>query len=207
MKRNSSNCIDGRLVIWVITLVVSVCSVQAYCQTDGTALLLQQTPVGSGTITPAIGVHRFGVNSEVTLTAVPKPGYQFLYWIGDVGDTTANSTVVYLDAPKIVIAVFERSTYQFSALLLPGTLNAPARGVFGSAADYARGGIRPIGRRPREWHWPELPKKEEPDFPVPDQSDDNDFPVPEPVPEPATCVMLVLGGLIVFARRRTRRKT
>ncbi len=71
------------------------------------ALLVQQTPLDGGIITPSRGVHFFALNSEIVLTAIPNPGYKFIYWLGDVGDPTANRTITYLNKPKIIIAIFD----------------------------------------------------------------------------------------------------
>jgi len=167
----------------------------AYCETDGTALLLQQAPVQGGTITPDVGVHHFDLNTDVTLTAVPRPGYQFIYWLGDVSDPTANRTVVYLDAPKIVVAIFERAEYKFLDVQ-ERAQSAPGGGGFAGAgaADYVRQGFGGGGgRRPQSWPGP--PDQE----PEPEPETD-DFPVP--TPEPATVCLLGLGGLILLPRRR-----
>ncbi|MHC4207590.1 MAG: InlB B-repeat-containing protein, partial [Planctomycetota bacterium] len=72
-------------------------------------LLLEQTPVKGGEITPVAGVHYFKPDSEVILTAVPKAGYKFIHWLGDVSDPTSANTVVYLNEPKVIIAVFEQA--------------------------------------------------------------------------------------------------
>jgi len=165
----------------------------AYCETDGTALLLQQAPPQGGIITPDVGVHHFDLNTDVTLTAVPRPGYQFIYWLGDVSDPTANRTVVYLDAPKIVVAIFERAEYKFldvqeRAQSGPGG----GLGLFAGAADYGRQGFGGGGgRKPQSWP---RPPDQEP------QPEPDDFPVP--IPEPATVCLLGLGGLILLPRRR-----
>ncbi|MHC4455671.1 MAG: InlB B-repeat-containing protein [Planctomycetota bacterium] len=178
----------------------------AYCQTDGCALLLQQTPVEGGTITPSLGVHHFDLYSEVTITAVAKPGFQFVYWLGDVSDTTANSTIVYLDSPKIIIAVFERAEFE---LLAPSERSQSINrgGLTPSAGDYARrGGGGAVRRETRRLHRPippeppEPPEPSEEDFPVPPEG--NDFPVPEPIPEPATVFLLGLGSLALLRKCR-----
>ncbi len=141
------------------------------------------------------------------MTAVPKPGYHFVYWLGDVSDPTANSTIVYLDAPKIVIAVFERVEYDFLAVE-ERAQSRPVGGLVGSAGDYARGGGGGgIGRRPS---WPSPPSppppppEEEEDFPVPPEG--NDFPVPEPIPEPATVLLLGWGSLALLRNRSRMRR-
>ena len=89
-------------------VVCGVCR-QAHCQDDTYSLMVQQAPVDAGTVTPGPGIHRIGISNAVTLTAMPKPGYRFMYWMGDVGDMSANETVVVIDSPKIVVAVFERT--------------------------------------------------------------------------------------------------
>ena len=200
MKRNNSIFIGWKGVVLALAVVLCGLLEPAYCQTDGTALLLQQTPPQGGKISPSVGIHHFEPYAEVTLTAVPKPGYHFVYWLGDVSDPTANSTIVYLDAPKIVIAVFERVEYDF-LVAEEGSQSSPVGGLVGSAGDYARGGGGGgIGRRPSPPSWPSPPPAPEKDFPVPPEG--NDFPVPEPIPEPATGILLVLGSLFALARRR-----
>jgi hypothetical protein len=210
MKRSSTIFTGCGGVILALAVVLCGLLETAYCQTDGTMLLLQQTPPQGGMITPGVGVHNFGLNTEVTLTAIPKPGYQFVYWMGDVSDPTANRTIVHLDAPKIVIAVFERSEYEFLAVQ-ERAQSAPRGGLVTSAADYSRGGISPVAaKRPHKWRWPSPPEPPEPeDLPVPEEGED--FPVPEegedfpvPIPEPATVCLVGLGGLALLSRKPGR---
>ena len=190
MKRNSSICIRWKAAILAVMFILCALLKPAYCETDGTALLVQQTPVQGGTITPDVGVHHFDLDTDVTLTAVPRPGYQFVYWLGDVSDPAANRTVVYIDAPKIVIAIFERAEYEFLDVQ-ERAQSAPGGGLFASAADYARQGFGGGGgRRPNGPSWPKPPNGE---------PDDDDFPVP--IPEPATVCLLGLGGLSLLCRR------
>jgi len=209
MKRSCTVFTGCRSVILALAVVLCGLFEAAYCQTDGTMLLLQQTPPEGGMINPGVGVHNFDLDTEVTLTAVPKPGYQFVYWMGDVSDPMTNRTIVHLDAPKIVIAVFERSEYEFLAVQ-ERPQSAPAGGgLRRSPADYARGGISPVaGKRPHKWRWPSPPEPRElQDTPVPEESED--FPVPEegedfpvPIPEPVTLSFLALGSLALLRKRR-----
>jgi len=152
-------------------------------------LLLQQTPLEGGTLTPRAGVHCFELNTRITLAAVPKPGFQFLYWLGDVSNPTANRTIVRLDAPKIVIAVFDPVG---PALLVVGDgpenkgLTVGGGGgaggaLFAGAAEY----VLPR-RRSSGGGWIIGPRQ-------------------IIIPEPATVVLLALGSLFVFTRRRPKK--
>jgi hypothetical protein len=208
MKHKSSTLFVRRqTVILAVAAVLYGLLTSAYCQPDGVVLLLQQTPAEGGQITPAAGVHRLGLLTEVALTALPKPGYQFVYWLGDVSEPSESSTVVYLDAPKIVIAVFRRAEYE-SLVVVERPQSMPGGGVFYSAADYSRGGFGGSGAKRASWpsqNKPEPPETPEvPNLPVPEpgQTDQGDFPVPQPIPEPATISMLGLGTLLVLLRKR-----
>lgn len=191
------------------TVVMLYIAGPVYCQDDGTALMLEIAPVEGGSLNLEQGVHHYEVYSEVSLVATPNPGYQFVYWIGDVIDATASSTVVHLDSPKIVIAVFERSKFAFEELEERPQSSRGSGGLIPSAADYSRRDISPAsGRRSRRFHRPKPPEIDD-DVPVPEG--DENIPVPEevdnppvPVPEPAT-VTFMLTGLFVLAKRRRKR--
>ncbi len=214
MKRNNSIFTGWECVILALVAVSFGLPGPAYCQTDGIALLLQQTPPQAGKISPGVGVHRFELHTELTLTAVPKPGYQFVYWMGDVSDPTANNTILYLDAPKIVIAVFERAEYEpldieeAEAGLQPQS--RPVGGMTAGGGFRGGGGGGGIGRKPgRIVPNGENGNGEDEDFPVPPEGIDfpvppegDDLPVPEPIPEPATVLLFGLGGLALLRKRR-----
>ena len=209
-SRESINSLKRRSVLW-LTLVM-MCLVTSYSQAGKVALLLQQSPADGGSVEPGIGVHQLEGYSQITLRAVPRSGYQFVTWLGEVDEPTAPVTETYMDSPKIVIAVFERVQYDsieaaellFSAPGGGGGLRSSA-GDISSSAGGGGGGRRPsrvYGIGPDEELLDEL---DEDEFPVPDGSDA--FPVvdgpdnPE-VPEPATVLLLVGGGVILRLRRR-----
>jgi len=206
MKKNNRTFAERHLATPLIAVLLCVLLAPDRCKAQNTALLLQQTPPNGGILTPGSGVHSFGTNTDITLKAVPKPGYQFVYWLGDVSDSRANATIVFLDAPKIIIAVFERTQHDFS-FLEEFIKSAPVGGLSGGAADYARTGYSGGGaKRPStnySGYTPPLPPNEPPDFPTPD--DDGDFPVPE-VPEPATALLMALGTAITCLKHRQKNK-
>jgi hypothetical protein len=203
MKHNALMLSYWRLSVMAVMVVVPGLLAPAYGQSSEQVLLLQQTPAEAGTVDPGIGVHRFEVNADVTLTANPKPGYQFVCWLGDVSNATSNATVVHLDGPMIVIAVFEQAQYEY---LVPTEViqSAPIGGLVPRRADYGRGGFgAPGGKRPHKFRAPSPPEPQEPtEFPVPDVPDSQDFPVP--IPEPATVTLLALGALL--ARYRVKKQ-
>ncbi|MDD5135330.1 MAG: PEP-CTERM sorting domain-containing protein [Phycisphaerae bacterium] len=169
--------------IWILTICwLAVISATGFAQ-SGYAVLVEESPVGSGEITPGIGVHTFNANQTVTLTTVPKAGYHFVYWLGDVSDPTANRTTVSVDGPKIIIAVFERDQYE-----LPGgdmgigsgqeKLTRRIEGVSSGGSSGASGRYDP----------PEPPP-----------------PQPEPVPEPQTMILLSTGAYMGLRKRLFRK--
>ena len=121
------------------------------------------------------------------MTAVPKPGYQFLYWLGDVSDPGATKTVVYLDKPKIIIAIFEQTengTLAEEVGLPFGGGGAGGSGLVNTAANFGYTGGMSSGaggraKSPKVVYVKNI----------------------EVIPEPATGVLLLLGSLFAFARR------
>ena len=188
MKPGGPPFIGWRGLISAIAIIVCWLFAPAYGQTPDVALLLQQTPSKGGAITPIAGVHHFELNSEVTLTAAPKQGYQFLYWLGDVSDPAASKTVVYLDKPKIVIAIFgqtENGTLvEEKGLSFGGGGGGGGSGLVNTVANFGYTGGMSSGtggkaKSPKVVYVKNI----------------------EVIPEPATCVLLLLGSLFAFARR------
>ncbi len=191
MKMCSPPFVGWRIYVSALIIIVGWSFAPAYCQNPNVALLLQQTPNKGGAITPTAGVYHFEQNSEISLTAVPKPGYQFVYWLGDVIEPAATSTLVYLDKPKIIVAIFEKAEF--------GTLGAEESqatssgggggGIAGgslmtNAVSYGQAGSisSSSGGKKTQVVKPVYPNGN------------------EVIPEPATVILFIFGSMFVFTR-------
>ncbi|MHC4719162.1 MAG: InlB B-repeat-containing protein [Planctomycetota bacterium] len=209
MRHKSSKFATPEIVILVSVLICTGPVGPVWAQMDGAVLLLQQTPAEGGIVTPGVGVHHLQPGADLTLTAVPKPGYQFVYWMGDVADPAANRTTVYLDTPKIVIAVFERAQYEFVFSEVASHI-APGGGTVRSAVQTGQSGFGgPGGKRPHKLIWPRqripFESPEPPEPPVPPDEPEDFVPVPE-VPEPATVILLLIGSLGLLRKPQGKKK-
>lgn len=179
----------------LIAGVIFACGFTAFGADDaGYALLLQSSPVEGGSIMPGQGVHKVQIGNKIQLTAVPQPGFRFLYWVGDVGQIGSSETSIQMDSPKLVVAVFSRES--FDDLKTVGIIGGPANGgTYASAPSYgaSRGYGTAIGY---------------PDYPVIPQTppDDNGTLVPDDpkVPEPATLLLFASGAIVLARRQRTQ---
>ena len=144
---------------------------------------------------------------------MPKQGYQFLYWLGDVSSTSGPDTTISVDSPKLVVAVFAREDFDEE---LPGAgvvdgQFAPGGGRRGFNPIQSPGSINPgidfDDRRPRRFT-PEPPPVDPDEIPVPGDNNEidniDDIPVPgdNEVPEPATVLLLGLGSSVLLKRTR-----
>ena len=64
---------------------------------------------GSGTTTPAGGVHDYAEGSIVEVKAVAEDGWYFDSWTGDVADVLSATTTVTMASDSVATAVFQRS--------------------------------------------------------------------------------------------------
>ncbi len=196
MERRDPKFGKGTLVVGCAILLLCLAG-QGFCD-DGTALMLEISPVDGGSLNLAPGVYSYDRDAAVTLTAVPRPGYQFVYWVGNVDDATSSTTMVYLDSPKIVIAVFERSKFDLVDFEEGPEPSVSGGRLIASGSDYGAGLEQATGgRRPSKFNLPEPPETDD-DLPVPEAGDD--FPVP--VPEPATIVLLGTAGIWIFTQKK-----
>lgn len=191
-----------------LAIMMFVSSAYAAELTDGYALLIQQSPVDAGSVTPGAGVHKFQIGETVSLAAIPKPGYRFLYWLGDVSETGRPDTTIQVDSPKLVVAVFTREAYEEE---LPGV-----RLIMGSAYGGGGGGRR-IGTpmfstgsaNPGSFFYYDpgnviinYPEEEPPPVKLTEGETFVPGEKPEEVPEPAALLLLGVGALALFKKNR-----
>jgi hypothetical protein len=200
-KTKHANSKSGYCAAAACCAILLLClAVPAYCEQDGTALMLEITPSQGGYLNIKPGVHTYDRFAEVTLTATPKPGYQFVYWMGNVTDATTGTTTVFLDSPKMVIAVFERSKFDLVEYEEEPQVSTGGGGLVqsGGASDTS---LDQAIYRTRQ------PKFNQPngDVPVPEDNGESDPPVP--VPEPATVALFCAGLLMLSNYRRKGKNT
>lgn len=216
MRKQMKKAVLNSLVAGLMLTVLTAGANAAAEPEDGYALLIQQSPAGAGSVTPGAGVHKVQIGDTVSLSAIPKPGYQFLYWLGDVSATGSTDTTIQVDSPKMVVAVFTRQAYEEE---LPGV------SFIKGANSGGGGGGRVIGNPIQTPAAVNAASYYDPgnviytlnttnggsdNVPVPntDDTDDDDIPVPGTegtnAPEPTTILMLGLGSLALLRRKKVK---
>ena len=151
--------------------------------------MLEITPPQGGSLNIVPGVYSYDRFAVVTLVATPKPGYQFVYWMGNVTNAATGTTMVFLDSPKMVIAVFERNKFETVGLendYMGGS--GSGGGLIRSASEsYAgiSGDVSSVS-----------------DSSSNDSTEDEEGDVPVPVPEPVTVALFSAGFLMLAKSRR-----
>jgi hypothetical protein len=180
----------------------------AWAESPGNyALLIQQSPADAGSVSPGSGVHKMEIGQTVSISATPKAGYRFLYWLGDVSSTGTSDTTIQIDSPKMVVAVFTREEYEEE---LPGTLRVEGDASAGGGGGrffnplQSPGVASPTGSYGQTGYGgitlPDIPNKPNDDD-IPAPGGDDDIPVPE-VPEPTTILLLGLGTAAVLRKNK-----
>ena len=208
--RNQMHNIQWKNVLLGLVFVLAV-SITAQANEDGYALLVQASPPDGGTVTPGVGVFRTQSEETVMLSAKPKKGYRFVYWLGDVSSTSGVDTTVITNSPKLVVAVFAREDFDED---LPTHINETGAPIGGGGGRFINpiqspGAVSPIGA---VFDFPDFTPFEPPeppdepgddDIPVPGDGDD-DIPVPgdNEIPEPATILLLSMGATLLLRKRK-----
>lgn len=187
-----------KYTFFVALALVAAMASPAFCA-KGYVLLIEQTPIEGGTVSPSVGVHHFAIGEKVELMATPKPGYQFVRWMGDVSASDSGRTSVVLDSPKMLVAVFEKNEFAlpFTSPDLgqsdATTNNNTADG--GNNRNAGTGGGLTAQNVPFGGGGGISPASEGGDV-------KGDNIVYQVVPEPTTMALFGIGGIIGLVRRR-----
>ena len=220
MTRNVTMKKYKGLILAIVVCIAALCG-NAFCREDYASICLQKSPPQGGLINIGAGIHDIPLNTEITLIAVPEPGYQFVYWLGDVSDPVSNNTTAYIDSPKFIIAVFEKAEHEFITAIDYAQRSGGGRGgLRRTAADYQRqGGSGGGGKRPHKFRWPTPPEPEPDELLVPPgehvpdeflvppgehEPDELLVPPGEHIPEPATVILMGLGTLLLTGKRKAK---
>jgi hypothetical protein len=175
-----------------VLLVLHAGGLAAWGQSHQVELVLEQNPPEGGMVNPGSGVHHYASDSHITVSAVPQPGYRFAYWLGDVSDPGSSTTQISLNDSKAVVAVFER--------VVPNSLpEDEEEEKWLTAGGGGGGGAGLSPSRPdfftTSWS---ISGGAAPQAPV------ISGPVFVQTPEPATFLLLGLGGTLLARRPRNR---
>ena len=190
MRTRRSN---WQIVLLALLALTAALPRAAHCESTDIALLIEQSPAQGGTLNLASGLHRFAFNSQVALKAVPQPGYEFSCWLGDVADAVSPQTTVYLNGPKIIVAVFVPTEFDMLAEQYPlapagcGGGGLGRAGVIPTALDLSASSFStPSGGRSRN-------------------RSVTDTTAPVHVPEPTSLIVLSLGALALKRKLNSQR--
>ena len=91
---------------------------------------------GAGSVTPAAGIHQYGKDTIVDVSATPDEGFQFDGWTGEVQDSKSASTTVTITSDTTIRASFSKKG--ISAGVLAGILSGGILIIGGIAWTLAR---------------------------------------------------------------------
>lgn len=144
MRRYNSAFLGWPVFALSLSLVFSGLFASAYCQAVEVAVLIEQSPPKGGEVAGGTGVRYFPFGSTIRLTAVPSPGYHFLFWLGDVVDPQSINTVAHLDGPMVIVAVYAKTSEEkfFEREDMSSSIEMATRGEGEGEAGGGGGGVR-----------------------------------------------------------------
>jgi hypothetical protein len=88
---------------------------------DSLTIILNTADATMGTTDPAPGVHSYAVGEQSTLTALPNPGYEFLYWIESitVAGMTMSDTLYPPTISMVINPIYAGATLEITAYFQP----------------------------------------------------------------------------------------
>lgn len=155
----------------IIVLMCLLCQMSL----GGDSLIIKASPATAGRTVPTVGIHSIDPNQPMRVQAIPKQGFTFSHWLGNVEDTTSKSTTVIGDGSQVIVAVFNRKEYSFSG---GGAASIQFMNIHKDYSDNDFWGYR----YHRHWSNHKTPRY-------------------CPVPEPATMIILGFGGLMIISKR------
>ncbi len=104
-------------------------TVHATFEQDPYPLVISQ--VGSGTVSPQVGVTMIAPGTQVTLTASAAPSWSFVGWSGSGLSGNASPLTITMDSPKNIRATFTNSqTYPLTSSVVGSGTVTPASGTY-----------------------------------------------------------------------------
>ena len=193
MKRNGYNLFFCRLELITPVLICALLAFPIHAQNNSHGILIQRSPAHGGAVSPADGIIKDSKEIFLDISATPYSGFEFAYWLGDVIEPTSSITTVRTDEPKIIIAVFKRSSE-----IIPSSAGQRPKSIIKSRN---RGPSSLLNSSPAgriQQGFPIMTYVPPPENPIP--------PPPNiPIPEPASLFMLLSGVLFVKRVKRNRR--
>ena len=88
---------------------------------DSLTVILNTADATMGTTNPAPGIHKYAVGDESVITAVPNPGYNFLYWIesASIAGMTMYDTIYAPTVSMVVPQMYANMTLSLTAYFEP----------------------------------------------------------------------------------------
>jgi hypothetical protein len=93
-----------------LKVITNLGNIFTYFITKFATVTISVTPINSGTTNPNPGVYLYPIGKNLTLSAVPSPGYRFNFWILNGQVIKMNQLTIQVINNASVIAVFSNTT-------------------------------------------------------------------------------------------------